>query len=501
MSTSVENDLSVNDTPEKAALQLQVTVEKPHSCLREVIVSIPRTEVDRYLKEAFDELVTDAQVPGFRAGRAPRKLVEKQFKDRIEERVKGSLLMDSLSQVTEEAEFSAIGEPEFDYESIELPDEGEFKYQFKIEVRPEFETPNWKGLALNKPVETIDDAEVDVALQRVLGRYATQEASADPAESGDKLLITAVFKDGDKTLSEMDEEQVTLAKRLSLSDAVCENFGELLAGKKEGDVVTGKAKLSDAHATEELQGKEVDVTFTIVEVLKQELPKLTPEFLEELGEFESEGELRDFVRASLERQANYRTEQALRTSIIEQLLADAEFDLPPTLVNRQTKRELDRKVLEFRRSGFDDDMIRRFVNANRQNLQAGTESSLREHFILEQIAEEEKIDALPEEYDAEIELIAEQSDTSPRRIRARFEKTGQMDGLRNQIVERKVIESITAVANVTDEPVTKEPEDQDEEFAVYHDIVPTKDLDAIPEAKYEDNTPKGAEPDSDKDKD
>ncbi|CAN0490203.1 unnamed protein product [Hapterophycus canaliculatus] len=91
MSTSVENDLTAGDTPpEKAALQLNVSVEKPHSCLREVVVSIPRGEVDRYLKEAYDELVPDAQVPGFRAGRAPRKLVEKQFKDRVEERVKGS---------------------------------------------------------------------------------------------------------------------------------------------------------------------------------------------------------------------------------------------------------------------------------------------------------------------------------------------------------------------------------------------------------------------------
>jgi len=504
MSTSVENELTAGDTPpEKAALQLQVTVEKPHSCLREVIVSIPRSEVDRYLKEAFDELVTDAQVPGFRAGRAPRKLVEKQFKDRIQERVKGSLLMDSLSQVTEEAEFSAIGEPDFEYESIELPDEGEFKYQFKIEVRPEFQTPNWRGLSLKKPVEVIEDADVDVAMQRVLGRYATLEASDAPAELGDKLLITSVFKDGDKKLSEMDEERVTLANRLSLSDAVCENFGELMSGCTEGDTITGKVKLSEGHANEELQGKEIDATFNVVEVLKQELPKLTPDFLDELGEFESEQELRDFVKISLERQVNYRTEQALRTEIVGQLLASAEFDLPPTLVKRQTRRELDRKVIEFRRSGFDEDTIRRFVNASRQNLQAGTESSLREHFILEQIAEDEKIDALPEEYEAEIALIAEQSDESPRRIRARFEKTGQMDGLRNQIVERKVIDSIVAAANVTDEPVTKEAESKDEEFAIYHEVIASRDNDSIPEAKYDDNTPKGAgsEPEIEKEND
>ncbi|TWU10507.1 trigger factor [Allorhodopirellula heiligendammensis] len=502
MSTSVDTDPTATDESlGKAPLQLEVTVEKPQACLREVVVTIPRGEVDRYLKEAYDELVPDAQVPGFRAGRAPRKLVEKQFKDRIEERVKGSLLMDSLSQVTEQAEFSAIGEPDFEYESIELPEEGPFKYQFSIEVRPEFETPNWKGLSLTKPVEEITEKDIDAALERVLARYATLEASDAPAESGDKLLITAVFRDGDRTLSEMDEERVTLSNRLSLSDAVCDSFGEMMTGAKEGDVITGKAKLSDGHSDEAMQGKEIDVEFTVVEVLKLELPQLTADFLEELGEFESETELRDFVRNSLERQANFRTEQAMRSSIVEQLLQGAEFELPPALVNRQTRRELDRKVLEFRRSGFDEDMIRRFVNASRQNLQAGTEASLREHFILEQIAENENIDALPEEFEAEIQLIAEQSDSSPRKVRARFEKSGQMDALRNQIVERKVIEAISAAANVTEEAVSQDSESQDEEFAVYHEVIPVRDNDAIPEAKYDDNTPKGAETEMESSKD
>ncbi|MEM8913293.1 MAG: trigger factor family protein, partial [Planctomycetota bacterium] len=148
MSTSVDADPSTSDAAEKVELQLDVSVEKPQACLREVVVTIPRGEVDRYLKDAYDELVPEAQVPGFRAGRAPRRLVEKQFRDRVEDRVKGSLLMDSLAQVTDSADFSAIGEPDFDFDSIELPEQGEFKYQFSIEVRPEFPTPDWKKLTL-----------------------------------------------------------------------------------------------------------------------------------------------------------------------------------------------------------------------------------------------------------------------------------------------------------------------------------------------------------------
>ncbi len=175
-------------------------------------------------------------------------------------------------------------------------------------------------------------------------------------------------------------------------------------------------------------------------------PELTHAFLEELGDFESEEELREFVRDSLTRQADYRTEQDIRKSVVELLAGSADFELPAELVKRQTMREFERKVLELRRSGFDEDGVRRYVNATKQNAQAVTESALREHFILEQIAEEEKVDADPGDYDAEIRLIAQQSDMPERRVRARLEKSGQMDALRNQIVERKVIENIVEAA-------------------------------------------------------
>ncbi len=498
MSTSTDTEnTDVAEEQEKQPIQLEVQVESPQSCLREVIVTIPQSEVQRYLKEAYDELVPEAQVPGFRSGRAPRKLVEKQFKDRVAEQVKGSLLMDSLSQVTDTEDFSAISEPDFDYNSIELPDEGEFKYQFTVEVRPEFETPKWKGLKLNKPVEEITDDDVQESLERVLAKYATMEATDEPAEMGDRLLITAQFKHDGKTVSEMDEERITLQPRLSFSDALCEDFGEVMKDVTEGDTRKAKIKVADGASDEEMRGKELEASFHVVEVTKRELPDLTDAFLEELGDFESEDELRDFVRDSLARQADYRTQQSLRASVIELLAGAANFDLPPELVRRQTMRELERKVLELRRSGFDEDNVRRFVNASRQNAQASTESALREHFILEKIAEEEQVDAAPEDYDEEIRLIAEQSDMTERRVRARLEKQGQMDALRNQIVERKVIELIVEAANVKEEKVEKNTGEDEGEFAIYHSVLDSKEDDVIPEAKYEDNTPKGAEKEKD----
>ncbi len=480
------------DAAAKPPLTLDVKVESPQACIRHVIVTVSKADVQRYLKEAYDELVPEAQVPGFRAGRAPRKLVEKQFRERVLDQVKGSLLMDSLSQVTEEAEFSAISEPDFDYESIELPEDGNFRYEFDVEVRPEFETPDWKGLELKRPVEEISEADVDEALDGLLGRYSYSEATDEPAEMGDSLVVTAVFKKDGKVLSEMDEERVTLKPVVSFYDARCENFGELLEGVVEGQSRSGKVKLSDGIDDESLRGEEVDATFEVIEVMRHVKPELTPAFLSELGDFESVDELRGFIRESLERQAAYREEQEIRKQVTEKLTAEANFELPPELVKKQTSRELDRKILELRRSGFDDDAIRRFVNAIKQNAQSSTKQALREHFILEQIAEEEKVEAEPQDYDSEIELIAEQSDQSPRRVRARLEKAGQMDAIRNQIIERKVIEQVVDKANVTEEKVEKDAKESgNDEFAIGVSVLPTKDDSAIPQAKYDESPDEG----------
>ncbi|MEM9587701.1 MAG: trigger factor [Planctomycetota bacterium] len=481
---------ATENSEETQPIQLDVKVESPEQCLREVVVTIPRGEVERYLSKAYDELVPDAQVPGFRAGRAPRKLVEKQFRDRISEQVKGSLVMDSLSQVTESDQFYAISEPNFDFESITLPEDGDFIYQFTIEVRPDFDTPDWNGLALTRSVEDVDDAAVEGAMLRILDSHVTTEATDQPAALGDRLLITIEFKDGDKTIASMDEESVTLSNSLSFPDGSISDFGKVVVGITEGETRTATFSVSEGIDDEEMKGKELTAEVHAVEVFKKEMPELTSEILEELGDFESEDELRQFIVDTLKQQAEFRGLQGMRQQIIETLSGNTtKFELPPALVRRQTSREMERRVLELRSNGFADEQIRPYVNAMRQNMQATTEQSLREHFILEQIAEEQKIDADNEDYEAEIARIAAQSNTPIRRVRSRLEKSGQMDALRNQIVESKVIDLIIEKANVTEETVDS-PNTELEEAAIDFSILNIPEPTDIPEAQYDDNTPK-----------
>lgn len=492
MSTTTEAAPSDQETVEQPSLNLDSEIKSPAACVREVVVTIPAAEVARYRKKQYDEIVPDAQLPGFRSGRAPRQLVEKQFKDRVDEQVKNELLMDSLSHFGETDQFTAIGEPDFDYNAISVPDDGEFKFQFTIEVRPDFDTPDWKGMKLTKPVEDVADPDLDAALKRVLARYSSWEATDEAAERGDRLVVNVTFKHDGKTLSMLEEETVTLADELSFADGTIANFGELMIGVVEGDRKTGTAKISSGATNEALRDQDVEVEIEVIEVQKSEPPELTEDFLQELGDFESEDELRRFIEDSLRRQADYRTDQAVRAAVVSLLLESADFELPSKLVKSQTRRELNRRVLELRRNGFDDDVIRNFVNQIQQNSEETTKTSLREHFILEQIAEDEDVEANDDDFDHEIALIAEQQDESPRRVRARLEKSGEMDALRNQIVERKVIQLIVENADVTEEKKPLETSDNLGTFAVNHRMAPGGDDGSIPEAKYDnDQTPAG----------
>jgi len=188
------------------------------------------------------------------------------------------------------------------------------------------------------------------------------------------------------------------------------------------------------------------------------------------------------VRGEMERQLRFYQQRAIRRQITGVLTAGADWELPQDMLRRQARREMDRAILELRSSGFTDEQIRSHVNELSQNMLQSTATALKEHFILERIAEDEKIEAVPDDYDTEIELIADQSDETPRRVRARLEKRGLMDTLRNQIIERKVIELIESHAEFTESAY--EPK-KDTVSAVSVSIASAKKDDAeIPEAKH-----------------
>jgi trigger factor len=454
------SETAVAEEEKPEPLKLEVKVDNRSTCERHVTVTVAREDIDRYFDKEFSELMPKAHVPGFRPGHAPRKLVENRFRKDIADKVKGDVIMNALTQVNEEQKLSAISEPDFDFEAVELPDEGPLTFEFDLEVRPEFEMPQWRGLKIDKPVREFNNADVEETLKSVLARRGRLVPFDGPAASGDYITANLTFKYGDDVLSSAEEEVIRIRPTLSFRDGNIEQFDKLMEGVRAGETRQGEAVLSNDAPNEALRGQRVAATFNVLEVKKLEMPELTPEVLDELGGFTDEGDLRDAIRDQLGRQLEYEQHRRAREQITAALTVAANWELPPAMLQRQSRRELQRAVMELQRSGFSDQEIQAHENSLRQNSAASTARALKEHFILERIAEDEEITVEEQDYEAEIRLIAAQSDESPRRVRARLEKSGSMDVLRNQIIERKVIERILSHATFKEVPYKMQRSDE-----------------------------------------
>jgi trigger factor len=439
------------EAEEAQPLDLKVDVKSPSACERRVTVTISRADIDRYYDNAYGELMPTSAVPGFRIGRAPRKIVEHRYKDEVTNQVKSSLLMDSLGQISDEKTFTAISEPNFDLDAVEVPDEGPMTFEFTIEVRPEFDMPEWKGLKLKRLTREFTDQDVAEQLEQMLARYGQLVPFDGAASAGDYLTVNITSRYDGKPVAQEAETVLRIRRTLSFSDGQIEGFDKLMQGVKAGDQRTAEIKLMQDAPHAELRGKTVEVEFDVLEVKQLKLPELTPEFLQEIGSFGSEEELRAAIRQNLERQLEYQQQRDARTQITALLTKSADWQLPQGLLERQSARELERAVMELRRSGFSEADIRARENLLKQNSQASTATALKEHFILERIAEDQNIDVAEGDYEKEIFLIAMQSGESPRRVRAQLEKRGLMDVLRNQIIERKVLEAVQKEAKFKDE--------------------------------------------------
>jgi len=478
-----EEQAEGEEAEEKPKLNLEVKVDQRSACQRHITVTVPREDVDRYFDKEFSELMSSAQVPGFRPGHAPRKLIETRFRKDVTERVKSVLLMDSIAQVNEEQDLSAISEPDLDLDAVEVPKEGPMTFEFDLEVRPEFDLPKWKGLSIERPIREFSDADVDAALKTLLARHGELVPKDTPAVAGDYITTNLIFKHGDQVLSSAAEEVIRIRPVLSFRDGNIRDFDKLMAGVRPGETRVGEAELTQDAPNEALRGQKVQAAFEVLEVKRLELPELTPNFLEAIGGFQSEAELRDAVRDNLQRQLDYQQRRRAREQIAGALTVAANWDLPPELLKRQAARELERAAMELQRSGFSEEEIRAHENELRQNSLQATARALKEHFILERIAEEEEITDQEEDYEAEILLIAAQSGETPRRVRARLEKAGRMDVLRNQIIERKVIELILSHARFREVPYEPERTEAEAVDRAAGGGEPESD---IPEVKTED---------------
>ena len=435
---------------QSVTLKNTVTIEEAGPCKKKISVEIPEETIKEVTDEQYESLRKEAMVPGFRKGRAPRRLLEKRFGKETAEQVKLKLLADAGDSAVKDNDLNVLREPDIDFENIELPAAGPLKFDFEIEVRPEFDLPQLEGIAVSKTKLKVTDEQIEKEieqLQKWSGVWVPREDGA--IELDDQIIADVVLKaEGVEEEEKLDNVEVFVRQNGFVGAIPIEKLDELLIGAKPGDVKEISVEVPKTYFKEEYRGKKVDVRIAVRDIKWLQPAVLNEDFLKRFG-VEDENELRERVQDTLQS----RLEQQLRTEMAEQiyryLLENTDFDLPVDVVADQADTILQRRYSNLMMRGLGREQIEEQM----EQLRAGSEQQAKEQlkifFIMDKVAEKLGIEVGEEEINGHIARLAIQRGQRPERMREEMLRSGSLTQFRLQVREDKCVAKLLESAKIT----------------------------------------------------
>ncbi|HSW44233.1 MAG TPA: trigger factor, partial [Phycisphaerae bacterium] len=321
-----------------------VTITDAGPCKKKVAIEVPEEAVHAALDEQYKELRKDAMVPGFRKGKAPIKLLEKRFGKDVIEQVKLKLLADASQAALKDNAISALNDPEIDHEKITLPDTGPLKFEFDVEVKPEFELPETDGIEVEKPAAAVGDeqiAEEMEYLRKQAGIWAPVEGGR--VEKDDQVIANVVVKaEGDVEGQKFDNIEVYARRIAMVGPVVVEKTDELLEGATAGDTKSTTFDIPKTYYDEKYRGKKVEVSITVRDIKRIKPAEMDENFFRRFG-VADETELKKELREALEKRAEQQARSAMSDQICKYLLEKTQFELPENIVAAQAEQLLRRR--------------------------------------------------------------------------------------------------------------------------------------------------------------
>ena len=427
---------------------MEVKVEDVAVCRKKLSITIPREEIQAKLDERYHELEREAMVPGFRPGRAPRRLIEKRFHEAVTEEVRAKLAAESLEKAFEEQKLDVIGEPDVDPESIKMPDDGPMTFSVELEVRPEFDLADYVGIPVEVAPAEVTDKDVEHALEHLREQNGKLEEVAGDGAAKENDIVTGdlTIQSGDVML--VDKQGVRLpVAAIAVEGIRLEVIPEMLKGAKAGDTKSSTITLADDYEKEALRGKTAEVRLKIARIERVALPDDAT--LLKAADYEDMDSLRAAMRRQLLAQSDNTYRQLQEAAIEKWLLEHIPFELPADLVKRHATSLLQRQVMNLQYRGVPVDEIEKHLTDMQSATTEQAARDLKLHFILSKIAKKESVEATDAEVDARLRFIAAQYGRRDDRLREEMEHEGTLDNLRSQIREDKVTRMLLEKAKVT----------------------------------------------------
>lgn len=486
------------DEKKEEPLEPTVSVEDLGAWKRRLTVEVAAEKVTAEYEKQLKQLSRTADVPGFRRGRVPRKLLLNRFGEALTGDVKGRLVALASGEALEANELEPVSEPLFgpappepekkegeegveeegekeaeekveekadekaaeppspvesstEYlKDLELKPEEAFCFEFAVEVKPTFDLPEYKGLKLTRRTRPVTGERVDTFIDGLRRHEADFEPVEKGAiEPGDRLTVRASMDcDGEKVWEAENEiAHVTEDALLGLPGIV--EYSDV-EGMKLDDEKTFDVKVVDGFKEEALRGRDATLTVRIVEIKRPVLPPLDDEAARRLGAPDAES-LRRQARERLELQARADARDDIERQIADELVGAVEFDLPEGLLQQQSQRQEIRQMLRLAQMGIGPDAIEEeYRESIRASARESAERSMKLGLILAKIAESEEIEVTDDELENQIYRYALAQRRTPVSVRSELERSGRLDDMRAEMRAAKVVNFIAEQADITD---------------------------------------------------
>ncbi|MDK1030924.1 MAG: trigger factor [Planctomycetia bacterium] len=429
-------------------MAVEVSVEDVGVCKKKVSISIAREEIDKKFDESFSELQRSAMVRGFRPGHAPRRLVERRYRDDVEPEVITSLVTEGFRQAMEKEDLQIIGEPDIDPTKIKLPDEGPLVFEVGLEVRPTITLPKYMGIDLDVDRPAVSDDDIDKATERICmlhGRY-DKLGEEEAAKQDDVVLGDVTITVDGKAVVDRKDSQVPVTQ-VAIDNIVVECLPEVLKGVKPGETRHGEFTVAEDCQREELRGKGAEIAVAVKEISRHVPAELNEELFKKVAVKDLD-ELKSALRRQLEADADLKYRQAQEEALYQYLLDNTPLELPEELLKRQSESMLTRQLLELQYRGVAVEAIEKRLEELRTATDERASREMKLYFILDQIAQDENIDVTDQEVDTRVKFLASRQGRREDRLRDELRRRGQLDTLKTNIRDTKVTQLLLDKANI-----------------------------------------------------
>ncbi len=415
---------------------MDVNVEEINALTRKITVTLPEDSVQPKLNEAYDKLKKETKMKGFRRGKVPRSVIVKYYKAQVEAETSEKLVQDNYFDAVEKNGVDPIVHPEI--QEVKFNENGSFTFVAEVDVRPEFELAQYKGLEVEKEEVLVTDEEIQLELAEMQKNMAALRSVTDrPIQKDDVVVVDFQgFHEG-APMPQVKNDNYSIEVGSGNMGA---EFEEKLVGMTKDQEGTQEVDFPESHPNPIIKGKKVEFRITVKDIKERVLAELDDEFAKDAGEqFQTLDDLKASIRERLTKKREERAEGAATDKIMQKLLELHDFEVPKRLVAFEIEQMIKQTEQQFEQSG----MSLEAAGLSREKLaEQNAEMAVkrvRGDFILKKIAEVEEIKVEEEDMERGLKRIGDMYNMPVAKVKEFFQNRDDLLPLMNELLNEKIL--------------------------------------------------------------